>query len=255
MTTAGFAAWLDDLQARHLADLRFSEVTRAVRALSAGYVQRRARLGERRALDTAGKRAAYALYYSPLHYLTVSAIVHHLDAGLPPKTTLLDLGCGAGAAGAAWAAGAEVPAIVAIDALPWALEEAAHTYRAFGLAHRTRRGDAATIAVPRPVRAIVAGWMINELDERARAAVRAKLWEAARAGTALLVVEPIATRVSPWWPEWADEFARHGGRADQWRLPVELPDLLQQFDRATGMDHRELTARSLFLRGRARGGY
>lgn len=252
MTTQAFAAWLASLEARHLADLRFAEVTRAVRALSAGYVQRRARLGERRALDTAGKRAAYALYYSPLHFLTVSEIVGQLEATLPAHATLLDLGCGAGAAGAAWATTAEAPAVIGFDALPWALEEAAHTYRAFGLAHRTRRGDAATLAIPRPVRAIVAGWMINELDDRARASVRATLWEAARAGASLLVVEPIATRVTPWWPEWAGEFERHGGRADQWRLPVDLPDLLQRFDRATGMNHRELTARSLYLRGAER---
>ncbi|HKQ60062.1 MAG TPA: hypothetical protein VJS92_02180, partial [Candidatus Polarisedimenticolaceae bacterium] len=42
-----------------------------------------------------------------------------------------------------------------------------------------------------------------------------------------------------------------GGRADEWRLPAELPEPLRKLDRAAGLDHRELTARSLWLAGAA----
>ena len=67
------AALLD----RHAAPLRRSEFLKAIRALSARYVERRATLADRSPLDSAGKRAAFAAYYAPLHYLTVG---HILDA-------------------------------------------------------------------------------------------------------------------------------------------------------------------------------
>jgi hypothetical protein len=44
-----FQSWLADLERRHLADLRFSEVTRGLRALSSTCVQRRARPARRSA--------------------------------------------------------------------------------------------------------------------------------------------------------------------------------------------------------------
>jgi hypothetical protein len=50
-----------DLEARHLADLEFREVSKALRALSSTYVERRDRLAAGAALGTAGKRAAFAL--------------------------------------------------------------------------------------------------------------------------------------------------------------------------------------------------
>jgi hypothetical protein len=71
----------------------------------------------------------------------------------------------------------------------------------------------------------------------------------------VLIVEPIATRVTPWWTEWTSAFEAAGGQADEWRVRVELPDLLRRLDRATGMRHDELTARSLTSapeRGRGR---
>ena len=64
------AGW-PGLEERHFADLTFAEVARALRALSSTYVERRERLATQSAFDSAGKRAAYALYYSPLHFLTV----------------------------------------------------------------------------------------------------------------------------------------------------------------------------------------
>jgi len=238
--------WLNALETRHLADLTFSEAARALRALSSTYVQRRDRLARTTAFDSKGKRAAYALYYGPLHFLTVTHIVDALGSSARPIRHLLDLGCGGGAAGAAWASRLTPPPVVTgIDEHPWALQEAALTYRAFGLNGTTRRGNAAQLRLPRSVDGIIAGWTINELDDRSRDAVRQQLVDAASSGTRILVVEPIATRVSPWWRQWADAFAAVGGRADEWRFQVELPDLVSRFDRATGLRHDELTARSL----------
>src|SRR5882672_8691975 len=105
--TAPIDAWLSALEARHLADLTFPEVSRSLRALSATYVERRDRLREGAALAGAGKRAAFALFYGPLHYLLVREIVRAIPeatggAVLSGPPTLIDLGCGTGAAGAAW---------------------------------------------------------------------------------------------------------------------------------------------------------
>jgi hypothetical protein len=65
-------------------------------------------------LDSAGKRAAFAAFYAPLHFLTMRAIVQELVvADSTPVThidTIVDLGCGTGVAGGRWrsrTAGAE----------------------------------------------------------------------------------------------------------------------------------------------------
>ena len=245
MTDPRFDCWLEDLQRRHLADLEFSEVTRALRALSARYVQHRAQLAERGALDTSGKRAAYALYYSPLHFLTVRLVVEALPTALPRGITLVDFGCGAGAAGAAW--GSVLAAgVIGVDAHPWAIGEAPHAYRTFGLKFNMRRSHAVRTPIPRAAKAVVLGWMVNELDNESRAELLPKLLDAGGRGVATLILEPIATRVAPWWPEWVNAFTRIGGRADEWRFPIQLPDWLARLDRAAGLRHDELTARSIY---------
>jgi hypothetical protein len=63
----------------------------------------------------------------------------------------------------------------------------------------------------------------------------------------LLIVEPISGRVTPWWAEWRDAMRRAGGRVDEWRFESNLPELVSQLDRAAGLDHREATAKSLWL--------
>src|SRR5882757_2029664 len=149
--TAAIDAWLSALETRHLADLTFPEVSRSLRALSSTYVERRDRLREGAALSGTGKRAAFALFYGPLHYLLIREIVLAIPgatdgvrgATLSASPTLVDLGCGTGAAGAAWAEACQTtPQIVGVDIHPWTLAEAAQTYRDFDLRARTTRGDA-----------------------------------------------------------------------------------------------------------------
>jgi cyclopropane fatty-acyl-phospholipid synthase-like methyltransferase len=179
--------------------------------------------------------------------------VRRIVSELPPHAaglTLLDLGCGAGACGAAW--GSLVGRnVIGVDSHPWAMAEAPHAYRAFELKFDVRRGSVARLSLPRAADAIVAGWMVNELDERSRAALLETLLDAASTGVGVLIVEPIATRATPWWQGWSDEFARLGGRASEWRFPVQLPNWLAKLDRAAGMHHDELTAKSLYIGPRA----
>jgi SAM-dependent methyltransferase len=240
-----FAAWMTDLEARHLADLTFPEVSRSLRALSSTYVERRRKLREGAALTGVGKRAAFALFYGPLHFLLVGHIVRSLPDARVSGETLIDLGCGTGAAGAACAtAGAKTPAVLGIDGHPWAAEEARRTYRAFGLRGRAQTGDA--VRVPYSVRStVLAAFMVNELEATARDALLARLLTHASQDGRVLVVEPLAKFVVPWWSVWQQAFEAAGGRADEWRVRMPLPAIVEKLDRASGLNHRELTGRSL----------
>jgi hypothetical protein len=244
----GFSAWIASLEARHLAELTFPEVSRALRALSSAYVERRAKLAHGAALSGAGKRAAFALFYGPLHHMLIDRIVRELPGALRCAPTLIDLGCGTGASGAAWGnACANRPRVIGVDRHPWALSEAAATYRSFGLAAQTRQGDVASVQLPKGPSSIVAAFTVNELSDAARDTLLRRLLERARHGDRVLVVEPVARFVARWWDEWRRAFGQVGGREDEWRVRADLPAIVTKLDRAAGLDHRELTGRSLWV--------
>jgi SAM-dependent methyltransferase len=197
-------------------------------------------------LDSAGKRAAYALHHGPLHYLPVSHVLAALGPAAVP-ISILDLGCGTGAAGAAWSLQTpdRAPAVIGIDRHPWAVEEARWTYRQFRLHGRARTGDLTRL--PRLDRdwGTVAAYVLNELPEDAREQLLDTLIGAGRAGARVLVLEPIARSIAPWWDEAAARVIEAGGRADEWRFAADLPPFVRLLDRAAGLDHGELTVRSL----------
>ena len=243
-----FQAWVAALERRHLRELTFAEVRRALQALSSLYVQRRGRLARGAALDGAGKRAAFALFYGPLHFLLVREVVRALGAHAPPPREILDLGCGTGVGGAAWAVEARgAPAVHGIDVSAWAVEEARFTLRQLGLRGDVRKGRAEQAPPPARGGAVIAAFTLNEMEEGGRERALEGLLEAAAGGARVLVVEPIAGGVSPWWTKWAPRFTAAGGRADEWRFRVPLPDLVSRLDRAARLDHGELTARTLWL--------
>jgi SAM-dependent methyltransferase len=243
--------WMRALQARHLADLRVPEVTRALRALSSAYVERRNTVSRGGALDSAGKRAAFALFYAPLHFLATDFVVRALGAEVPPPASVLDIGCGTGAAGAAWALAAGRVPIAGVDRHPWAVEEARWTYRQLGLTGSARQGDVSRLPPIRTGSAIIAAYVLNELRDPARQSLEDRLLDATSRGARVLILEPIARGVTPWWTAAAARIAAHGGRADEWRFPAELPELVRLMDKAAGLDHRELTVKSLYCPGSA----
>lgn len=239
-----FEPWLTALETRHLADLRPSEVTRALRALSATYVQRRHRVAGGAALDGAGKRAAFALYYAPLHYLVVDRVLHALQAQTPRQ--VVDLGCGTGAAGAAWAARGPTPArVLGLDRHPWAANEARWTYRFFGLDGTARVSDLARLPPLARGTGVVAAYVLNEMTDAARDRIVGQLLGASGQGVAVVIIEPIARGIAPWWASVAERVTTAGGRADEWRFPIRLPEKLSRFASAAGLRQQELTCRSL----------
>lgn len=245
-----FDRWLADLERRHLAELSFPEVRKGLQALSSLYVERRGRIGSGAVFDGAGKRAAFALFFGPLHFLTVREIVSSVGAAAPPPRRIVDLGCGTGAAGAAWAVSAGgLPELSGVERSGWAASEARATYAALGLRGRAAPGELLGERLPASEGGILLGWVVNELESASRDALLPRLLAAAARGARVLVVEPIASRPVPWWPAWADAFTRAEGREDLWRFPSSLPPLLALLDKAAGLDHRVLTARSLWLPG------
>jgi ubiquinone/menaquinone biosynthesis C-methylase UbiE len=245
-----FHTFLQELEKRHLADLRFSDVTRALRALSSAYVERReTALVAHKALDGAGKRAAFALYYGPIHFLLVQHIIRELGV-VPARGTVVDLGCGTGVAGAAVATaasaeGAALP-ILGIDTHPWTLDEARFTYKTFGLRFDVRRGHASRTRFPSDTSFVVAAFVINELSDGDRGELLRHLKVAATsAATSVLIIEPISQRISPWWDEWTREL---GARADEWRVRVDMPPIVKRLAKAAGLRPEVLTARSLLVK-------
>jgi Methyltransferase domain len=240
--------WLQAAEHRYLADLTPAELTRSLKALSACYVERRAGLPRGQALAGAGKRAAFALFYAPLHFLTVRETARVL-IGEPGKGTahqrpVVDLGCGTGAAGAAWAI-ATSGSVTGYDLNPWAVQEAAWTYRTLGVDGRARRLAVDMVRWPSEPSDLIAAFLVNELPVAARDTLLTGLLDAASGGHRVLVVEPIARRAAPWFPVWQSAFEAAGGKAADRRFRVDLPPLVQRLDRAAGLDHRELTARTL----------
>jgi SAM-dependent methyltransferase len=244
---AGFAEWMSFLEKRHLADLTFPEVSRSLRALSSTYVERRRKFPEGAALSGAGKRAAFGLFYGPLHFLLIQHIVSSVPELTRPVDQIVDLGCGTGAAGAAWASacGGDV-SVHGVDRHPWAVDEARETYRLFGLRGRARVEDVGKIVLPERS-AVVAAYAVNELSAPTRDRLLPRLLSHAERGGRVLVVEPLAGFVAPWWPTWQRAFQSSGGNANEWRTRVSLPAVVEKLDRAAGLNHRELTGRSLWI--------
>ena len=256
MTDARTTAWRNELDHRHGRTYSRPELLKAIRALSVRYVERRASFVRESPLDSAGKRAAFALFYGPLHYLTTREVLRNVGTRGGIRS-IVDLGCGTGVAGAAWASMLDPrPSLIGVDELGWAVEETNWNWRALSLTGRARRGDLVDATVdlldrrsqdrPETVGAIFA-WSVNELADDRRASLLPRLIELGRRGTAVLVIEPIARRITPWYDRWRDEFVKAGGRADEWKFTIDLPSKLAALDRDAGFDREELSAKSLAI--------
>ena len=249
-----FVTWTHALVARHQEALSFAEVRRGLQALSAQYVARRLH-GARAPLEGRGKRAAFAAYYAPMHYVAVAHAAHaHNLVGAHAPDHIVDLGCGTGVGAAAWAATHATPHAVMLeghDLNAWALAEARWNWGQLGLRGRTIRGDLTRVR-PRPPAArgragIVCAFSLNELDDAVRDQALQVLLQAARDGHAVLVLEPIARAVAPWWPAFVAQAEALGGAAQEHKVASPLPPHVQQLGRAAGLDTRLLSCRSLAL--------
>jgi hypothetical protein len=101
---------------------------------------------------------------------------------------------------------------------------------------------------------LVFGWSVNELDRDARARLLDAVVTLVACGAGVLVLEPIARSVTPWWEDWARALvggnaapAGRGERQDEWRLAPHVPEPLRSMDAAAGFHRDELTARSLYV--------
>ncbi|MCB9893998.1 MAG: class I SAM-dependent methyltransferase [Planctomycetes bacterium] len=241
-----FDNWIDKLFERWMGELTHQEVARALKALTRDYVQRRTRL-RGKALEGRGKQAAFALYYAPRHFVIVREVLKALGAAAIGETPmpLVDLGCGSGVAGAAWAlhSGGNV---VGVELDPEILREAAFTFKDLGIRGGGVRCHLAKYRWPKPPVGVVAAFTINELDEKDREQVWRELEKQLRGGSRVLIIEPLATRIAPWWQDWAERIAAHGGRADEWHFDVDLPERVHLLGKSAGLKPEKLGARTLW---------
>lgn len=252
--------WIDATIDRHMRHLTPSEFLKAVRALSVRYVERRGELPTRSPIDSPGKRAAFAGFFAPLHYLAVRAVVRAVNAADQPLSHLLDLGCGTGVASAAWCSELSAkPFITGIDRTAWALEEARWNWDALGIPGTTRL-QSLVEAVNRfkdgrphakvAHAGLVLAWSVNELTADDRDRLLPLLLESHSFGASILVLEPLAQAAATWWDEWARPFVSAGGRADEWKFSPNMPPRLAELDRAAGFRRSHLSVRSLWLAGK-----
>jgi len=235
-------AWLAGAVQR-AAPLTFSEIRRGVQALSERYVQRR---DPSEALGSPAKRAAFASYFAALHLATAHGAVCALGAdALAGVARIVDLGAGSGAAGAGAALALPGrPSLLALDRSGYALAEARRTYAAFGLRGETERTQLPA-RLPKLARGdlAVAGWFVSECDDSARERVLAALERGVAAGARVLLLEPLAGGIVPWWDELAARFGALGLATGSVRWRMQRPEWIARMDKAARLDHRELGAR------------
>ncbi|MFN7982710.1 MAG: methyltransferase domain-containing protein [Vicinamibacterales bacterium] len=203
----------------------------------------------------------------------MNRIVRELGRPFTEVSSILDLGCGTGAAGAGWARACSRKArVTGVDRHPWAVEEARRTLSVLGVTGTARVDDltrvpiAGTASVERQRGRVAAqardqaaadrtshrgqgvllAFAVNEIDDvERRDGLRDRLVSYAASGGRVLIVEPLAGFVAPWWGAWQRAFEASGGRAHEWRFDVKLPAIVEKLDRAAGLNHRELKARTL----------
>jgi hypothetical protein len=248
MSAKGELSWIDEVVERYRKTLTFQELRKGVVALSRIYVENRRGIERGAVFDGAGKRAAFACFYGPLHFLLLREVVRALAITELAPGRIVDLGCGTGVGGAALASlvGGS-PAVIGYERNAWACGEARWLLRELGIRGRVVQKPLESASL-RPGDLALLAFSVNELDPKSRATLLGTLLAAAKRDVVLLVVEPIAGRPTPWWQEWRERFLTLGGRDDRWRFEVPLPETLAALDRAAGLVHRELTARTLFLR-------
>jgi SAM-dependent methyltransferase len=240
-------AWIEAAGAAE--PLRFPELRKGVQALSARYVERRGQRGAAAgAFGGAGLRAAFASFYAPLHFL---AAYHTAQAVSAPfrigVRRIVDLGAGTGAVGAALSLAAGRAPVLALDRSGWALGEARRSFRLLGVRGRTRRVELPT-GLPRLGAGdlVAAGYVLNELPDPARERLAGAFERALAAGARLLVLEPLAGGVSPWWDDLARRLEGAGVAPALFKWRIERPEWIERLDQASGLDHRELGARVLW---------
>ncbi|MCA8936757.1 MAG: methyltransferase domain-containing protein [Planctomycetes bacterium] len=243
--TDPFDNWIEKLFERWHRELTHQEVVRALKALTRDYVQRRTRL-RGKALEGRGKQAAFAMYYAPRHFVIVREALKSLGAPTDSPREVIDLGCGSGVAGAAWAmhCGAN---IVGVELDPDVLREAAFTFKDLGLRGGGIRCHLGKYRWPKAPVGIIAAFTINELDERDRERVWRELEKQVKGGSRVLILEPLSTRITPWWQDWSSRVTELDGRADEWHFEVELPQRVHLLGKSAGLKPERLGARTLWV--------
>jgi RNA polymerase sigma factor (sigma-70 family) len=89
-------------------------------------------------------------------------------------------------------------------------------------ARKSRRRARATGLETDARSGVILGWSLNELGDPDRARAIDLIISLSARATPIAVIEPIATRLVPWWPAFAGRVAKAGGRVDEWKFDAAL---------------------------------
>ena len=247
-----FDAWFQETYDRYTKNLTFKELRKANQSLSDIYVHKRDKsLPAGKALETEGKRAAFATVFSAFHWLMMDHLIDELELDRCKLHRIIELGCGTGVCGAAWALRATSLAgpaeMTGIDINRWALSEAQKTWRFLGLKGKTKLRSMVEFPKIEQQDAILAAYSVNELPDGPRKELLRNLRRAHHRGATILILENVARSPVPWWDSWATQIKELGGREDTWQCRPNLPQPLALIDKASGRDHSVLKARTLYL--------
>ena len=247
-----FTHWIAALEAKHFAELTFPEVSRSLRALSSNYVERRHKLGGRRGAVWRRETRRVRPVLRPSS-LSPPRAYHRASTAAPRLLSRR------------WSTLVAAPARPAPRGrqrasrrLGWSGSTDIHgrwvkRRRPIAPSGFQRLCARATSQTPRCPR-------VRRRSSRRSRSTSSTMPIGMRCSTRLLkrgtdrdrvlIVEPLAGFVARWWNRWRDAFEAAGGRTDEWRLRTELPPIVAKLDRAAGLNHREITGRSLWLPGK-----
>jgi SAM-dependent methyltransferase len=196
-----------------------------------------------------------SLFYGATHFLAALALVREFEMGFAGerRCTVLDLGCGTGAAGAAWALSSPGATVVGADRSSFALHEARWTYRTLRIPGETKRSIAEALDLPRRPEGVVIAWTLNELDDARRDLIAERLLPWVGKGTRLLVIEPVSKRVAPWWDGWASRFPKDRCSVAEKKLRLDLPPKIALLARSAGLSTDATVVRVMVALGRGPG--
>jgi len=245
--TDPYHSWINTIFDRWLSELTYKEIARGLKSLSDDYVKRRDRI-RYKALAGRGKQAASVLYYGVRHFVIARETLVALGGDENVPELIVDLGCGTGVAGAAWFLHCRgQQKVVGVELNPHIIREAEYTYKCLNITGKVIRCHLSKYRWPKPPLCVIAAFTINELNDGDRELLWSNLERQVKASSRVLIIEPLATRITPWWQEWVERVKALGGRTGEWHFDVELPEPVYRLGKSAGLQPDELGARVLWI--------
>lgn len=251
METLSQTTWWAKLEAIHnesRAGLTRRAWHQAIQAASRNYTSQRQRLSQSVAPSPAIQLAQHG-YYGVMHALIVQAIAAYFHIQQWPFQRLIDIGCNTGVAGLTLCA--QLPTItsyIGLEPQRWAAKKAKQFQLACAIPGKIFSGTGLTWQ-PQKGDLILLSFVLNEMTESQRKVLHSKLLHHLEKGAGILIIEPIARHITPWWDSWLQSFLpwSYSQANLQKAWPVQTPQMWFESHHGAGFHHQRWKARSLWI--------